>query len=233
MLVAKNCVKVLHRRSSRTEEAKHPSSGVPVQKRREIADDALAMTLARLSGWSGGATLGLAAALVQACGTAAPATTMGASRELVLAYDDAHASGTIAFPSMTYESVVRFALPDGEHRPIRLRLQAGAEGRLDVSLYESTALETPGQTLRTVSYDVTKDGVSDGRDGRWLVAELGDMKPLKGVVWIGVRKAGGEPTLWASSVVSGQSFVRNSDPGNFMGLLPTKRTPMLRLEVVP
>jgi hypothetical protein len=179
------------------------------------------------------AALGLLVAL-PACGTTgAVATAGGASRELVLAYDDAHATGTLAFPSMTYESVVRFALPDGEHQPIRLRLQAGAEGKLDVTIYDSTVLETPGETLRTVSCDLTKDDVSNGKDGRWVVADLAAMKPLKGVVWIGVHKAGGEPTMWASSVVSGQAFVRNNDRNNLMGLLPTKRTPMLRLELAP
>jgi hypothetical protein len=168
------------------------------------------------------------------CGTAgAVATTGGASRELVMAYDDARATGTLAFPSMTYESVVRFALPDGEHRPIRLRLQAGSEGKLEVTIYDSTFLETPGETLRKVSCDLAKEDVSDGKDGRWVVADLADMKPIKGVIWIGVRKAGGEPTMWASSVVSGQAFVRNNDPTNLMGLLPTKRTPMLRLEIAP
>jgi hypothetical protein len=50
---------------------------------------------------------------------------------------------------------------------------------------------------------------------------------------VGVHKLGGTPMIWASSVVSGQAFVRNNDPGNPMGLLPTKRTPMLRLEIAP
>ena len=163
----------------------------------------------------------------------AVATAGGASRELVLAYDDARATGTLAFPSMTYESVLRFSLPDGEHRPIRLRLQAGAEGKLAITIYESTLLETPGEVLRTISCDLAREDVSDGRDGRWVVADLADMKALKGVFWVGVRKTGGEPTVWASSVVSGQAFVRNNDPGNLMGLLPTKRTPMLRVEVAP
>jgi hypothetical protein len=187
----------------------------------------------RADRWSVSAALGLAAVLCSGCAATAVASAAGISRELVLSYDDAHATGTLAFPSMTYESVVRFSLPEGDHRPIRLRLQAGAEGRFAVTIYDTTVLETPGEALRTVSYDIAKQDVSDGKDGRWVVAELADMKPIKGVVWIGVRKSGGEPTLWASGVVSGQSFVRNNDPNNFMGLLPTKRTPMLRLEVVP
>src|SRR5262245_22165359 len=155
-------------------------------------------------------------------GTAAVAGGKG-TRELVMAYDDAHASGTLAFPSMTYESVVRFELPQGEHRPLRLRLQAEAPGQLEITIYDSTPLETPGDALCTMTRAVDKDDLSDGRDGRWVVEELANMKPIKGVIWVGVRKSGGEPTIWASSVVSGQAFVRNNDPQNPMGLLPTKR----------
>ena len=82
-------------------------------------------------------------------------------------------------------------------------------------------------------------GVEDYREANTRFLLLNDnwrgliMKPLKGVVWVGVHKLGGTPTIWASSVVSGQAFVRNNDPQNPMGLLPTKRTPMLRLEVAP
>src|SRR3954471_20759274 len=99
------------------------------------------------------------------CGTTAAVTTPGGvSRELVMAYDDARATGTLAFPSMTYESVVRFALPDGEHRPLRLRLQAEAAGKLEITIYESTVLETPGEALRTLSRDLAKEDLSDGKD---------------------------------------------------------------------
>jgi hypothetical protein len=182
-----------------------------------------------------GTVVGLAAAFGFAgCGTTAGAATAGGvSRELVLAYDDARATGTVAFPSMTYESVLRFALPDGEHRPIRLRFQAGAEGTFEVTIYDSTVLETPGEVIRSVACTLAKEDVSDGKDGRWVVTDLTGVMPLKGTIWVGVRKTAGEPTLWASSVVSGQAFVRNNDPNNLMGLLPTKRTPMLRLELAP
>jgi hypothetical protein len=212
-------------------EAKHPSSDASIQKRVEIVDDSGAMTPPRARLWP--ARAALATVLAAGCGTTGVVATSGASRELVLSYDDARATGTLAFPTMTYESVLRFSLPTGEHRPIRLRLQAGAEGRFTVTLYDTTVLETPGEALRAVTFDVTREAISDGKDGRWVVLDLGDMKPLKGVVWIGVRKAGGEPTLWACSVVSGEAFVRNNDPNNLMGLLPTKRTPMIRLELAP
>ena len=150
-----------------------------------------------------------------------------------MAYDDARASGTVAFPTPTYESVVRFQLPDGEHRPLRLRFQAEAAGQLEVTIYDSTILETPGEALHKATLDLAPEDLSNGKDGRWVVEDLVEMKPVKGVIWVGVRKTSGTPTIWASSVVSGQSFVRNNDPKAPMGLLPTKRTPMLRLEISP
>jgi hypothetical protein len=147
-----------------------------------------------------------------------------------MAYDDGRGTGTIAFPSPTYESVMRFELPEGEHRALRLRLKAEAAGRLEITLYENTLLETPGDAIFAVSRELEKDDLSNGKDGRWAVEDLGQLKPLKGVFWVGIKKASGEPVLWASSVVSGQAFVRNNDPNNLMPLLPVKRTPMVRLE---
>jgi len=150
-----------------------------------------------------------------------------------MAYDDARATGTMAFPTPTYESVVRFQLPAGEHKPLRLRFQAEAAGQLEITIYDSTLFETPGDALMKVTHDLSADDLSNGQDGRWVVEDLVAMKPVKGVIWIGVHKIAGTPTIWASSVVSGQAFVRNNDPANPMGLLPTKRTPMLRFEVEP
>jgi hypothetical protein len=175
--------------------------------------------------------LALAAGLAAAAGCASTETVAGPARELVMAYDDARASGPLTFPSDTYESVVRFQLPDGEHRPLRLRFQAEAPGRLQIVIYDSTPLETPGSAIRTLTRELAKDDLSDGRDGRWVVEDLVDLKPLKGVVWVGVHRLNGQPSIWASSVVSGQAFVRDNDPTNPMGLLPTKRTPMIRLEL--
>jgi hypothetical protein len=174
-----------------------------------------------------------ALATVVGCAATPPAPAPKLQRELVMAYDDARASGTMAFPNPGYESVVRFELPQGEHQPLRLRFQAEAPGKLEIKIYDSTPLETPGDALCAFTLDLAKEDLSNGKDGRWVVEDLGAMKPIKGVVWIGVHKTGGEPTIWASSVVSGQAFVRNNDPSNPMGLLPTKRTPLLRLEVAP
>ncbi len=172
-------------------------------------------------------------ALAGLAGCASATTAAGPSRELVMAYDDARASGPLAFPKDTYESVVRFQLPDGEHKPLRLRFQAEAPGKLEITIYDSTPLETPGTAIRTLTRELAKEDLSDGRDGRWVVEDLVDLKPLKGIVWVGVHRLNGQPSIWASSVVSGQAFVRDNDPTNPMGLLPTKRTPMIRLELLP
>jgi len=174
------------------------------------------------------------ATLVASAGCAsATALGGGSSRELVMAYDDARPTGSLAFPSETYESVVRFQLPDGPHKPLRLRFQAEAPGKIEINIYGSTPLETPGPAIRTLSHELSRADISDGKDGRWVVEDLVDLKPLKGIVWVGVHRVGGSPSIWASSVVSGQAFVRNNDPTNPMGLLPTKRTPMIRLELAP
>jgi hypothetical protein len=175
---------------------------------------------------------GLGALFAGGCASTA-VTAVGPSRELVLAYDDARAASPVTFPSDSYESVVRFQLPDGEHRPLRLRFAVEAPGSLEINIYGGTLLETPGDPIRTLKCELSKDDLSDGRDGRWVVEDLVDLKPLKGVVWVGVHRTGGTPSIWASGVVSGQAFVRNNDPTNPMGLLPTKHTPMIRLELAP
>jgi hypothetical protein len=178
-------------------------------------------------------TPGLVGLLAGACASAAPPPAHGPTRELVMAYDDARADGPVAFPTDSYETVVRFQLPDGEHQPLRLRLAAGTPGSLEINIYGSTLLETPGETIRTLRRDLAKEDLSDGKDGRWVVEDLVDLKPMKGIVWVGVHRVGGTPTIWASGVVSGQAFVRDNDPANPMGLLPTKHTPMIRLELAP
>ncbi len=177
--------------------------------------------------------VGCAACASGAGCASASATTTHSSREVVIGYDDNRPKDVIAFPTVTYESVTRFDLPAGRHHPLRLRLQAAGAGALAITVYDSTPLETPGEAILTVTRALDTADVSDGKDGRWIVEELGDAKPFTGVVWIGVRKTAGEPTVWASGAVSGQSYIRNNDPQNPMGLLPTKRSPMLRLELAP
>ena len=168
-----------------------------------------------------------------ACGHAGVDGAGGAfGHELVLSYDDNRPSGSLTFPNLTYESLVRFELPPGKHRPLRLRALLGATGTLEIALYANSPLESPGELLRRMTWTIEPDDVSTGKDGRWVVSDLQSLSALEGVVWVGVHKIGGAPTLWTSSATSGQTFLRDRNPGETMGILPVKRTPMLRLELL-
>jgi hypothetical protein len=182
--------------------------------------------------WTLGAIALAIAAVVAGCGPppdAGPRTP----REFVLSYDDNRPSASLVFPSLTYESILRLELPEGKHRPLRLRLQAAAAGTLAITVYENDLLESPGEPIFELTRELGVEDVSTGKDGRWAIEDLRERPELKGVVWIGMRKMGGEPAIWTSSVVSGQAYLRDRDPKRSMGLLPVKRTPMLRLEVLP
>jgi hypothetical protein len=56
--------------------------------------------------------------------------------------------------------------------------------------------------------------IFDGKDGRWVVEDLGDVQLLAGIVWVGVRKTDGKPSIRACSVTSasGQAFMRDNNP---------------------
>jgi hypothetical protein len=167
------------------------------------------------------------------CAHGPDAGATGPSRQLIYAYDDNRATASLTFPSLTYESIVRFELPSDKHRLFRLLFMAESVGTVRVTFYENALLECPGEEIHTVTRDVGPDDVSNGKDGRWVVQDLQSMSALKGVVWIGLRKVGGTPALWTSAAVSGQTYLRDLDPTRAIGLLPVKRTPMIRLEVLP
>jgi len=155
-------------------------------------------------------------------------------REWVLAYDDSRPNRSMAFPTDTYESLVLFRLPAGPHQPLRVRLQAQAPGALVISLYKNSALESPDEpALAAMTREIAPEDLSDGKDGKWVVEDLHGLPPLEGDTWVGVRRASGTPEIWTSGVVSGQVYIRDNDPRQSLGLLPVKRTPMLRLEVAP
>jgi hypothetical protein len=155
------------------------------------------------------------------------------SRALVLSHDDNRGSASLTFPNLTYESIVRFELPEGKHRALRLGVMAASAGSVAIAFYENSVLECPGEEIRVINRDLAPDDVSNGKDGRWALEDLRDLPPLQGVLWVGIRKVGGNPSIWTSSVVSGQVYLRDRNPGSALGLLPVKRTPMVRLEVLP
>lgn len=167
------------------------------------------------------------------CGPAALPPGARISRELVFAHDDNRGTANLTFPNLTYESILRFELPAGKHRALRLRLMAEAAGTIAITFYENSPLECPGDEVGVITRELLKDDLSNGKDGRWAVEDLSSLPPLETVVWVGLRKVGGTPSLWTSSVVSGQVYLRDRDPSHGLGLLPVKRTPMVRLEVLP
>lgn len=188
-----------------------------------------------LPGWRrprGAATLG-ALVMLLGCGPALPPAGARIPRELVFAHDDNRGSASLKFPNLTYESIVRFQLPEGKHRALRLRMMAESAGSVAVTFYANSVLECPGEEIQVITREFVKEDLSDGKDGRWVVEDLRDLPPLDGVVWVGLRKLGGDPAVWTSAVVSGQVYLRDRDPSHGLGLLPVKRTPMVRLEIMP
>jgi hypothetical protein len=166
------------------------------------------------------------------CATAPAAGSSGTC--VLLAFDDGRVDGTVAFPHLNHEGVVRFELPPGEHRLQRLWLQAAGAGTLRWFIYDQTPLEGPGKVLRDGSIVIAARQVSNGKDGRWVYEDLSAMDGVTGVVWLGLRKAEGEPTIAASRVDSGQYFVRSLDPKSpTTGLMAVRRTPLVRLEIAP
>jgi hypothetical protein len=159
---------------------------------------------------------------------------VGYPRVLMLAYDDNHATASLTFPNLTHESIVRFELPAGRHRPVQLSVMAASAGTIAITFYDNTVLEGPGEEIHVRLRQLVAEDLSNGKDGRWTVESLQDLPSLKGTIWVGVRKVGGTPSIWTSSVVSGQTYFRDGNHANAIGwLLPVKRTPMLRLEVLP
>ena len=172
----------------------------------------------------------LVAVLATGCAHQSPPDVGAPVREVVLSYDDNRASANLAFPNRTYETLVRYQIPPGKHRPRRLRAMVSGAGTLELTLYTNSVFEAPAEVIHATSWTIVPDDVSTGKDGRWLVADLHAVAALEGVIWLGVRKLGGEPSLWTSAAYSGQSFLRDRAPGSSLGVLPVKRTPMLRLE---
>jgi hypothetical protein len=186
---------------------------------------------------AGGVAPGLALVgligLAVGCAHAADPSRPHHPRELVLAYDDNRATAGLTFPSVTYESIIRFDLPDGKHDPIDLRLMAESVGTIAITFYDNTVLESPGEPISMLTREFVPEDVSNGKDGRWVVEDLRHLPALSGTVWIGLRKLAGTPSIWTAAVVSGQTYLRDRDPSRAIGLLPVKRTPMLRLGLLP
>jgi hypothetical protein len=176
--------------------------------------------------------LGIVVLAASACGHKGPAHPRDL-RQVLLAFDDNRANAALTFPSLTYEALIRFNPPEGKHRPWRLWMLAQAPGTVVVSLYKDTVFTAPGDPIDTFTRDIEARDVSAGSDGRWVVEDLQELDAIDGPIWVGVRKVGGDPALWTSATVSGESFLRDRDASKGVAILPVKRTPMVRLELAP
>jgi hypothetical protein len=172
--------------------------------------------------------------LLMAVGCATPPPPAFPSRQVVLlAFDDGRAEGTIAFPTVHQESMVRFELPPGEHRLLRLWVQAATPGTMRWAFYDQTALEGPGQVLDDGPLVVAPGGREASLQGRWTTVDLSALPARAGVLWLGLKRIDGDPTISACHLDAGQYFLRSDDPITPMNLLPVKRTPLVRLEIAP
>jgi hypothetical protein len=174
----------------------------------------------------------LALATAAGCASARP-VAVSSGTAVLLTHDDGRPEGSLTFPSSHHEGVVRFELPPGEHRLRRLWVQATAAGTLHWAFYEQTPLEGPGNLLNEGTLVVPVQSVSSGRDGLWMYEDLSTLPARGGVVWLGLKRADGEPAIATSRVDAGQYFLRSDDPSNPLNLMPVRRTPLVRLEIAP
>jgi hypothetical protein len=171
----------------------------------------------------------LAGALAACAG--APQVASGWQLRSLLAHDDGRAEGEVAFPNFHHESVVRFPLPEGEHRLARVWVRLAAPGTLRAAVYGASALEGPGELLFESTQALGPEDASAAEEGRWWTIDLTSLRPQKGVVWVGFKKSGGDPKIWASRSVGDHYFVRSTHPSAPLELLPVRRTPLIRLEL--
>lgn len=170
--------------------------------------------------------------LLGACASG-PDVKGGAAARVLLELDDGRAESAITFPTSALEAMVRFELPAEGLRPARVWMCPSGAGSYRVVLYAPNPLEGPGEAIVDVTAEVAPATVSSGKDGRWMVVELGDLGPRKGLVWLGLRKAAGDAAVWSTSRDAGHYFIRNDDPKNRIELLNVRRTPLVRLELLP
>jgi hypothetical protein len=96
-----------------------------------------------------------------------------------------------------------------------------------MTVYDTNKLDSPGEVVGRIERQVNLEEVSNGKDGRWLVHDVSHLPKCRGVIWLGMKKVAGTPTVWSSRVVSGRYFLRS----DATDLLPVKETPLARIEL--
>jgi len=149
----------------------------------------------------------------------------------LLSYGDGRPESVLAFPDISYEALIRFDLEPNAKAPLRLWYRPATSGSLQISVYESSGLDGPGVLLSESRRDIGDSDAGDAKSGRWIVEELPTGK-LGGqtTLWVGFKKASGNPGLWSSDKDGGHYYMRSLDPARRVPLLPVRRAPIVQLE---
>ncbi len=155
--------------------------------------------------------------------------------EVEVAHDDGRPTERPLTPDKTFELLVRFDPRMTGWKPDRLRFQLAQPGRLAFAIYRVDAEGRPGEEVKTIERDYGPEMVSAGSDGKWVTESLADVATQHGPVFIGIYspEKQGDPRLWANSNDSGEVFQREADPSLPLDALRVRRTPKLRVIVIP
>ncbi len=154
------------------------------------------------------------------------------ARTLEMVLDNGRASERPLTPPSTFEMLLRYDPQLSGYKPLAMRFLLAHSGHLIFTIYENSAQERPGKVLKVIDGEYDPSLISSGKDGKWVLEQLG-LPMQKGPIWIGIHAVGGDdPRLWASSNES-SAYQRDPDPATPFDSTRIRRTPMVRLDVLP
>lgn len=169
------------------------------------------------------------------CASSNALQTSSVTEEVAL--EDGVAAEELGLPTRTFEYLMRFDPPardGGDWEPAAVRLRIAQPGTVRWTMYANSSLEQPGEMIGEFVRDYGQKVVGAQDEARWVVETLrGVIRNPHGTIWIGVRKEGGQPKIWAASVNGnrrGGAFVRDLDPSRMLSPMPVRRAPMMRLD---
>lgn len=166
------------------------------------------------------------------CAHAPEARLTGPTVEVAL--DDGRPQEKPLTPNRSFEVLMRFDPRLPSYRLRQMRIMIAQAGGFSFNVYTNGPGDAPGDTLKAIEREYSPSLASTGQDGKWVIESLTDVPPQKGPVWIGISTRGtGDARLWASSNDSGEVFSRDADPTTPLSANRLRRTPMVRLELLP
>lgn len=154
---------------------------------------------------------------------------------VLLLYGDGRPDAVLSFPDSAYEALVRFDLVPEQGQPRRIWYRPAAPGTVLVSVYESSALDGPGDLIERHERVVPPSVTWEAGSGRWLVEDLASVSAIEKptTLWVGIKKLAESPSLWCSDKDAGHYYMRSSDPARQVSLVPVRRAPLVQLELIP